>query len=325
MFPTPYGLLIPQRGAEFGVAPLDELLRLGAEAEAGPAIGSVWVGDSLTTQPRADALSLLGALSAMTSRVRLGISCMASFPVRDPAVFAYQWATLDRLSGGRMTLGACTGLVGGGPSAAEGAHWGVADAERAPRLEENIRICRALWTGEPVDFAGRFRTYAGLAVRPTPAQRPCPVLIAANPWDPRYVDAAMRRVATLADGWMTASSWPGLFEGLLPRLRDQLAAAGRDPAAFPVVAMHNVNIGADRAACLAETKRFIAAHEDEDDVPDPMVEAWTAAGPPAQVADALHAKLASGATHLIIRLTSWNQRAQLDRLLSEVLPALPPG
>ena len=114
---------------------------------------SIWVGDSLMAKPRPEALTLLGALAGVTDRITLGVGCMASFPVRDPFVFAYQWANLDFLSQGRMLLAACTGIVRGGASAAEGANWGVLDKERAARLEENIDIVRRLWSEERVgDF-----------------------------------------------------------------------------------------------------------------------------------------------------------------------------
>lgn len=183
-----------------------------------------------------------------------------------------------------------------------------------------MRICRALWTGEPIDFDGRFHTYRDLAIAPTPVQDPCPVMIAANPWNPAFADRALRRVAGLADGWMTASSWPGLFDGLWERLRALLAAAGRDPGAFPISAMHNVSIGQDREACLAETSRFIAAHENGEEPPREMVTAWTAAGRPAECAADLRALLDGGATHLVLRPTSRDQRTQLSRLVEEVLP-----
>ncbi|MEV0144470.1 MULTISPECIES: LLM class flavin-dependent oxidoreductase [unclassified Nonomuraea] len=320
MFDTRFGLLIPQRGALFGVDSLRGLLDLGAMAEQSGWFSSVWVGDSLTAQPRPEALSLLGALSATTQHVRLGTSCMASFALRDPVVLAYQWATLDQLSGGRMVLGACTGLISDGVSRREGEHWGVPDKERGPRLEENITLCRELWTGEPVYFDGRFRSYQGVSVYPTPAQDPCPIFIAANPWDPRFAERVLRRVATLGDGWMSANSWPGLFEGLWPRLRDHLKQEGRDPDTFPVALLHNVNIGDSRDDCLAETARFIAEHEDDDEVATPMLEAWTAAGSPQRCATDLRALLAKGATHLILRLASWDQRAQLRRLVDDVLP-----
>lgn len=319
MFETRFGLLIPQRGAEFGVGTLGELLDLGPLAERSALLSSVWVGDSLTAQPRVDALTLLGALSAQTTRVRLGTACLASFPLRDPAVLAYQWASLDQLSRGRMVLGACTGLVGSGVSAAEGAHWGVPDRERAPRLAENLRLCRALWTGQEIDFDGRFHTHRSLAVNPVPVQDPCPVFIAANPWNPDFADRALRRVARLADGWMTAASWPGLFETLRAQLSRHLTDAGRDPATFPVTVVYNINVGTDRDQSLAETARFLDAHENEPP-PPPMVQAWTAAGPPATCASALRTVLDHGATHLILRLTAWDQHTQLDRVVNEVLP-----
>src|SRR4029450_1962476 len=94
-----------------------------------------------------DSIALLGALAAVTQRVRLGVGCMASLPVRDPLVFAYQWATLDLLSNGRMLLAACTGLVGGGASAREGKPFQVTDRERVARLGADIEIGRALWAG----------------------------------------------------------------------------------------------------------------------------------------------------------------------------------
>ena len=56
--------------------------------------------------------------------MKLGVGCMASFPIRDPIVFAYQWATLDLISNGRMWLAACTGIVAGGVSAREGGDLG---------------------------------------------------------------------------------------------------------------------------------------------------------------------------------------------------------
>ena len=322
MFESRFGLLIPQRGTEFGVGTLAELLALGPLAERSALLSSVWVGDSLTAQPRADSLALLGALSAMTTRVRLGTACMASYPLRDPAVLAYQWASLDQLSGGRMVLGACTGLTGEGVSAAEGAHWGVPDRERGARLAENLRLCRELWTGTEIDFDGRFHSYRGMAITPVPVQDPCPVFIAANPWNPSFADRALRRVATLADGWMTAASWPGLFETLWAQLSRQLTEAGRDPANFPVTVVYNINVGADRDESLAETSRFISAHENGGPVPAPMVDAWTAAGPPAACAATLRTLLDHGATHVILRITAWDQYTQLDRVVNEVLPLI---
>jgi len=99
--PTGYGLTLPQRGLYFGATTVREMYDLAREADQDPLFDSIWVGDSLYSKPRADSIALLGALASLTSRVTLGVGCMASFPVRDPLVFAYQWASLDALSEGR--------------------------------------------------------------------------------------------------------------------------------------------------------------------------------------------------------------------------------
>src|SRR5215510_814923 len=202
VMPTLVGFTLPQRGVFFGVTSVPEMLALAGRVDANPLFGSLWVGDSLGAKPRPDSISLLGALTAATHRVVLGVGCMASFPVRDPLVFAYQWATLDLLSSGRMLLAACTGLVAGGASAREGAHWAVTDRERADRLVENIEICRRLWSGDPVSYKGRFRSFEDVTLMPRPAQQPCPIWIASNPRPPLAgpaLERALRRVARLAN------------------------------------------------------------------------------------------------------------------------------
>src|SRR5499427_9029668 len=184
---TMIGFTLPQRGVFFGVTSVAEMLSLAAKADASPFFGSVWVGDSLGAKPRPDSLTLLGALASVTTRLRLGVGCMASFPVRDPLVFAYQWATLDLISNGRMLLVVCTGIVAGGASAREGAAWGVKDTARGGRMAEHIEICRRLWSEEHVTFNGRYHSFHDLTIQPQPIQRPCPIWIAANP-EPHQVE-----------------------------------------------------------------------------------------------------------------------------------------
>ncbi len=62
----------------------------------------MWVGDSLVAKPRLEAVTLLSALASVTSRMRLGVGCMATFVHRHPVMLAHQWASLDVLSGGRV-------------------------------------------------------------------------------------------------------------------------------------------------------------------------------------------------------------------------------
>jgi alkanesulfonate monooxygenase SsuD/methylene tetrahydromethanopterin reductase-like flavin-dependent oxidoreductase (luciferase family) len=313
-----FGFTIPQRGVFFGVASWPEMVELAERADANPLFDSVWVGDSVMAKPRPESIALLGALAQATKRVKLGVGCMASFPIRDPIVFAYQWATLDMMSGGRMLLAACTGIVAGGVSAREGGVWGIKDASRGNRMAENIAICRKLWSEENVSFAGKYRSFEGVTISPRPVQQPCPIWIAANPAPPN-VEKPLRRVARLADGWMTVNIFPGFFASNWAMLREQLRQEGKDASAFPNMAYHNININPERSAALAESKRFLDQYYGPVFAPQ-MVEAWTAAGTAAECADDLRRLVRDGAKAITLRITGWNQPEQYERMVNEVLP-----
>ncbi|MEC7915133.1 MAG: LLM class flavin-dependent oxidoreductase [Actinomycetota bacterium] len=318
-----FGLTLPQRGAFIGLGSITDILRLAPQAEESGLFSSVWVGDSITAKPRPEAIALLGALAGMTEQLRLGVGCMASFPVRDPLLFAYQWATLDLISQGRMDLAACTGIVSAdGASRAEGRHFGgVTDIDRAARMEENIRLCRLLWSGEEVDFEGRFHSYSALRIQPQPVQDPCPIWIAANPAPGKYWERSLRRVAKMADGFQTCALFPGIVRLMVDdvmkfRQEDQKSADG-----FPIMAYHNVNIGTDRDQCLAESKQFLDAYYGPVFSPE-QVQAWVAAGTPDQVISQLEDLIDQGVTAITLRLTSTQQEAQFALLTEHVLPAL---
>jgi len=249
---------------------------------------------------------------------------MASFPVRDPLVFAYQWATLDLVSNGRMLLAACTGLVAGGASAREGVPFHVTDRERVDRLVENIEICRRLWSQERVSYKGRFRSFDDITLQPRPVQQPCPIWIASNPRPPlagARLERALSRVAQLADGWMTTRLAPGLARTNWLGIANALAREGRNAAAFPTMAYHNVNLNPDRQAALEETKRFLDAYYGPVFSPQ-MIEAWTAAGTPEQCISHLRELLAEGPKSVTLRITSWRQTEQFERLVGELLPRM---
>jgi alkanesulfonate monooxygenase SsuD/methylene tetrahydromethanopterin reductase-like flavin-dependent oxidoreductase (luciferase family) len=313
-----FGLTLPQRGVFFGIASWPDMVKMAQEAERCGAFDSIWVGDSVMAKPRPESIALLGALSAATERMRLGVGCMASFPIRDPIVFAYQWATLDLISNGRMWLAACTGIVAGGVSAREGGVWGIGDGQRGNRMAENIEICRRLWSEDNVSFKGRYRSFEGVTILPRPVQKPCPIWIAANP-TPIAAEAPMRRVAKIADGWMTVQLFPKMFAGNWAKLSDALRAEGRDSASFGNIEYHNININSDRDGALSESKRFLDEYYGPVFAPE-MVASWTAAGTPEQCAAHLRDLASDGAKAITLRITSWDQKGQFQRLVNEVLP-----
>ena len=321
--PQQFGITIPQRGIFFGVTTVDEILEIAQEADGIDLFDSAWVGDSLFAKPRPDSITLLGALAGVTRRLILGVGCMASFPVRDPIVFAYQWANLDLLSQGRMLLAACTGIVGGGASAREGAHWGVLDKERAARLEENIDICRLLWSRNDVAYNGVYHSFKDVTVDPKPVQSPCPIWIASNPSSARLNESAweraLRRVPRLADGWMSAQTSPRAFGNNWDKIVQLLQEEGKDPETFPNIAYYNININSDRQSALEESKRFLDEYYGPVFTPE-MVKAWTASGTPKQCIEQLRALARDGAKSVTLRITSWQQKEQFQRMVQEVLP-----
>ena len=326
------GLLLPNQGVVFGATTVPELLELAEQAEGSGIFESLWVGDNLLAKPRLESVTLLSALAVRTKTSRLGTACMASFPLRQPIVLAAQWGALDCLADGRTVLTAC---IGGGPAKGNiagdfGSEYGamqIDPTERVARMEEGIEVLRVLWTEDPATFEGRFFKFDEIAVRPQPVQNPCPpIWIANNPWvfgtsksgtNNRQVD----RVARLADGWMTVGATPEQFDGAWREICNAAESHGRDPGQLENSIYFNLNLNDDRGEAYAESKRFLDEYYSSD-WPEWKVNVWTACGPPEECAERISAFEYVGAQTMIIRFTSYNQKAQLTRFLDQVAPLL---
>jgi alkanesulfonate monooxygenase SsuD/methylene tetrahydromethanopterin reductase-like flavin-dependent oxidoreductase (luciferase family) len=327
-----FGLILANRAVVLGVLKVSDLIDLTAEAERSGAFDAVWVGDSLLAKPRLESVTLLSTLAGVTARVRLGVGCMATFVHRHPVMLAHQWASLDVISNGRAWLVACLG----GPSdanaaqAAEHAVMGVRSAERPERLEEGILVLRRLFGEKNVSHHGRFYAFEGVTLEPPPVQQPCPIWIASNPtgltWkggasaSEAAVERSYRRVARFADGWMTNKLSPAEFRAEFARIAAMAHEAGRDPARLGSALYHNININEDRQKSLDESKAFLDTYYTAKFTPR-FVEQWTVAGSPKQCIAELRAYFDAGVGHMALRLTSWDQRGQLKRLLGDVAPA----
>lgn len=318
------GLILPQRAVLFGATSYVELCDLAVDAEQSGRFDTLWVGDSLTSKPRAEALAFLGVLAGRTESIRLGVGCLASFPLRDPALLAFQWASLDQLSAGRMLLSVCNGLQKrDSASANEGAQFGgVPDRDRAARVEEFIPLVRQFWTGQPVDFDGRFVSYHQTQILPVPVQNPCPVWLTANPPTGPLSDRILGRAARLADGYVTTRSGPRSLADVRTRLDDAVVSHGRDAGAFPLGVYHSINVGPDREACLDETQHFFDSYYGEGFFSREAAASITTVGPPECCIEDLLDLRQQGVTHIGLRLSSWRQREQFDLVVNEVLPQL---
>jgi alkanesulfonate monooxygenase SsuD/methylene tetrahydromethanopterin reductase-like flavin-dependent oxidoreductase (luciferase family) len=168
--------------------------RLSAEAEEAGWDG-VFVWDRLRWQEPvvdvADPWITLAAMATATERIRLG-PMVTPLARRRPAKVVRETATLDRLSGGRLTLGVGLG------SDRFGSDFPVTGEEidkgrRARMLDEALEILTAAWSGEPVHHRGEHYTVDGMRFLPRPVQRPgVPVWVAGSHGKPRPLRRAAR-------------------------------------------------------------------------------------------------------------------------------------
>jgi probable F420-dependent oxidoreductase len=166
-----------------------------------------------------DPLIGLSFIAAATSNIGIATGVLL-LPEHNPLVVAKQAATLDRLSGGRLTLG-----VGIGWSREEFDALGVPFERRAARTAEYVAAMRTVWSDDVASFAGDFVRFDGIRVNPKPVRdRRIPIIVGGNS------DAALRRVAAWADGWY--GFYPTDLDqvaDLVRSIRRLCAQAGRDP------------------------------------------------------------------------------------------------
>src|ERR1700748_3037414 len=158
----------------------------------------------------------LGAACAVTSRVRL--STAVALPVEhDPITLAKSIATLDYLSGGRVSLG-----VGFGWNTDELADHGVPPGLRRTMLREYIEAMRALWSAEEASYDGEFGTFGPSSGWPKAIQPRVRVVVGAA-----GNEKNLKWIARSADGWITTPRDFDIDEPV-KLLQDTWAAAGRD-------------------------------------------------------------------------------------------------
>jgi len=168
------------------------------------------------TDPILDPLVHLGYVAAVTERIELATGIVI-LPQRNPLVLAKQAASLDVLSGGRLTLG-----VGAGYLEPELAAVGVSLAERGRRTDEYLDAMTALWTSPTPEFHGRFVSFDHVDAHPRPV-RPGGVKIVVGGHSP----AAFRRAVARGHGWFGNGSGVADLEKHLAGLREAAERVSR--------------------------------------------------------------------------------------------------
>ena len=231
------GFVIPQN---WGLSDPQDVVQFGVRAEE-LGYDSVWVNhhilnvgyiyDRLEDRPYYDALTVLTWVAARTERVRLGTTVLV-LPYLNPLVLAKTIATLDVMSGGRVSLG-----VGVGMLREENEALGSDFTTRGAYADESIEVLRDLWTSDDPSYNGRFFDYGGFKFSPKPVQSPgVPILIGG------MSRAAMRRAARLGDGWHPNGGAIPELRDRFDSVRDMCAEFGRDPDEVSLVVRGELDV-----------------------------------------------------------------------------------
>ncbi len=226
-------------------ATADDVVRIGVEAEQ---LGYYEVSgsDHLSTQRFVreawpvppdyfEPLMMLATIAAKTSVVRLGTGILV-LPMRDPVLLAKQVATLDHISGGRVTLAVA---VGGYRDEFEGVVPDLADANRNHLMTEGIEALRVLFEQRRSTYEGKYRRFVDVESYPKPVQSPLPIFSGGNG------RGAVRRAGAQCEGWLPAKLGPAEIAAGRAEVAAHANEAGRDPS--------TITIGLQSVVCLADT------------------------------------------------------------------------
>lgn len=202
--------------------------------------------------PVPDPLIWLAFAAAAAPKMRLG-TCILIVPQRNPLVLAKELATLDRLSGGRVELG-----LGVGWMKEEFDALGVPWERRGARNDEYIAAMKALWAGPGASFKGEFVNFEPVTCSPRPVHGSIPIVVGGDS------EAAIQRVARIADGYFPGEGDVNRLRELIRRVREAAERAGRDPLSIEINAMFGQQMadpikGAEQLAELGVSRAMLPA------------------------------------------------------------------
>jgi probable F420-dependent oxidoreductase len=279
---TPVGFGIQGSGPLVGGSVPDpgHFARVARAAEAA-GFDSVWAGDHVSFhEPLLDQTVALTTFAAATERILLG-SGVLILPLRPPAIVARAFASLDYVSGGRVILG--VGIGGEHPRDFEAV--GVPVRERGARTDDAMRALRRLFAQSPASYHGRFSSFDGVSIDPRPVQPGGPPL-----WVGGRSDAAIRRAATLGDGWMPLWISPERYAEGLASLLEQ--AGGRELTAAVALPAH---VGGS----VEETRAYLSARY-ASEFSTHAIERYCLTGTPERCAERIAEYVEAGVEHVVL-------------------------
>jgi probable F420-dependent oxidoreductase len=297
---------------EFQIADFETNKRLVLALERN-GFHAMWAGDHLAfAQPILDPMIQLAQASAISQSLKFGTAVFL-LPLRHPASVAKQVATLDLLSSGRVIFG--VGVGGEFPD--EFALSGVPVKERGARLSEGIKVLRQLWSGEPVENAGKFYPFPEVQMLPAPHTPGGPPI-----WCGGRKEPALRRAGRLADGWLSYVVTPEQYRTALEVIARAGAEAGRDFSTFGTGHLLFMRLAKDYESALDYATKTLSARYEMDF--SKAAKRYCALGTTEQVAATIREFYEAGVRHLVVDFIAEraDQIEQIDLFGAEVMPLL---
>ncbi len=285
--------------------PSSDLAALARAAELAGA-DALWACDHLFWHgPSLECLVALTVAATATERVRLG-SCVLQLPLRQAPVVAKQAASLQTLSGGRLLLG-----VGVGSHPGEYEQAGVDYHTRGLLLDAGIAELRRSWSSGQGVVRGDTGDTGAARYRQLPAPLPIPV------WAGGSSEAALRRAAASADGWMPLFLTPTEYGEAVERLVKEVDRAGRPAGSVVPSMVLFVSIDDDPATARARGTGWMSSLYG---IPARAFDRHLISGTSAEVAEVVASFRSFGAEHVVVYVTDDQPIEQFERLVS-ALPA----
>ena len=275
---------------------------------------SIWVWDHVLLGvkpnfPIIEALSLLTAIGARTSRIKLGTGVLV-LPMRNAVILAKQLASMDLLSNGRLIMGLATGWYKREFDAV-----GVPFEQRGKIMDENLDILKRFWTEHMV--SGKFSRYdipAGV-MYPKPVQKPHPPILIGG-----YVDRVLKRAALSGDGWLTYFYRPDSFAKSWAKIRAFAKEGGKDPDELLNASQLPIYVGKSRQAVESPMMEWLTKEWDfaswSESTKDSAV-----MGTVDECVEQLKAHVAVG-TQKIIFVPYKYEAEQIELISREIIPRL---
>ena len=265
--------------------------------------------------PRLLSLPVLAAAAAATKRIRV-MSGIVIAPLYHPVMLAKLVATVDHIAGGRFDFG--IGISGQRTTRIEYDILNVPVETRGRRADEMLPLLRRLWTEEHVTHRGTYYQFEDATLLPQPLQRPGPPI-----WIAGRSDAAMKRAATLGDGWYPTLFTVRKLKESNATVRSLAQACGRDLSQFHFGVSQTTSISADPQQALAVAVENLGKYATPQRSAEDVAKALSLTGTTQNCIKGVHDSIDAGVHHFMLSFLAKDEQdtyRQMELVAKEVIP-----